>query len=272
MGDGVVEAAGRNVRPARDEGRADAPFAHRVLVEPPRGDGGAGPLAAHHREVAGLAAGFVGVAPVGGEPLLRDAGIHQRPGRTGAVVRQEEHIGVVEGALRVEVVDHAADLGIHELHHRGVDLHPARVLGTLFLGTLRPRRGVVGEPSRELRIFPERRVRGNEPKGGLTLGAGTACGDRPGGIGAAVAIQPSVRHLQRIMRRGERQIREKRGVAVALPQVAEQRVRVGRAGVEIRREFRHPLAVTDILRHFHRRDGPLIGEVAGAAGEQRERS
>ena len=169
------------------------------------------------------------------------------------------------------MIDHATDLRIHQLHHRRVDLHPPRILQTPFFRAFGPGCGVVGEPAWKPGVLPERRTLGNQAKRRLPLGASLAGGHRPGCVGAPVAVQPVVRHLQRVVGRGEGQVGEKRGAGVALLQMAEQRIGVGRARIEVARQFIHRPAVLDVLRYFHRRNFLLIGEVAGAAGEQRER-
>ena len=61
----------------------------------------------------------------------------------GAVVRDEENQRVLEGAHRLDLVEHAADLPVHAVDHRGVDRHLGRLESLLLLGQVRPGHGPV---------------------------------------------------------------------------------------------------------------------------------
>ena len=62
---------------------------------------------------------------------------------TGAVVRGEEDERVPESAHGLELLDNAADLTIHSIHHRRVDRHLRRLEPPLLLRQLAPRQRAV---------------------------------------------------------------------------------------------------------------------------------
>ena len=135
-------------RPVHEERDRDSAFVRPVLVASQRRVGEMGPSTPIGAVGVGCARQDVGAiaeahrAPVRG--LLRD--LHdQRRQRVdpaellaaGAVVGQEDHERVVERGGALDRVDHAPDRAIHRRHHRGVDLHPARL--PLAVGCLVPR-------------------------------------------------------------------------------------------------------------------------------------
>jgi len=78
---------------------------------------------------------------------------------TRAVVGREEDQRVFNGAHRLELRDHAADLLIHAVHHRGVDRHLRGLKLALSAGQLAPRHGAVYLVGPELRDVLGKRIR-----------------------------------------------------------------------------------------------------------------
>ena len=104
------------LRPVDDQRRRDAPFVNPGLVAAERRVGHrrpARPQAEVRRRRAGRRRRVVAV-------------VADHDLRAGAVVGEEKDQRVLEGAHRAELVEHPADLAVHPVDHRRVDLHLRR--------------------------------------------------------------------------------------------------------------------------------------------------
>ena len=63
--------------------------------------------------------------------------------RAGAVVGEEQDQRIVEGAHGAKLPEHAADLAVHAINHRGVDRHFDRLELALLVGQVAPGDGTV---------------------------------------------------------------------------------------------------------------------------------
>ena len=111
-------------RPVGDERRADAPFVTVVFVQPERRAAGVGPPAAV--AVVGLRTPHRRESGTRVECVLRPATLvepERVPLGARPVVAQEQDQRVVEFAVLLQVVHHAADVPVHARHHRRVHRH-----------------------------------------------------------------------------------------------------------------------------------------------------
>ena len=149
------------------------------------------------------------------------------------VVGEEDDDRVVELALVLECLDHPADVDVHPVDHRRVDLHLARGDGALVGGELGKRRpvlervGVLGLRGRQ------------QAERHLALEAALAQRLGPVVVDALVLVLVFLQRLERPVRRRERQVGEERpALLVGLPLL---QVLDDLRGVEVRR--------VEVVRH-----------------------
>ncbi len=184
--------------------------------------------------------------------------------RVGAVVGHEDENGVVVLAARLEVVDYPADAFVEQFDHRGIDFHLARLADPFLVGKLGP----AWELAAALVHRQVGRDQAHRLHPRMTFGPDRVI---PAIVAAAVRLEPFVRNLKRIVRRGVGEIAEEGALGPGIRQKLDHPVGIVRGRIEpFRQTVGHVAAIVVIQRlwplAFGQREN--IVEMAGAAAQE----
>ena len=176
-----------------------------------------------------------------GHQLRAELGERFQQRAFGTVVGHEQDEGVVELALLAQVIDDPADVPVHALDHRRVDLHGSCGNLLLFIAQRVPLRAELNQRVRFDVCLDQTQCL-------EFFQAFEAQHLRAGVITATVFLDDLGRCLQRPVRRGEGQVSEERPGLIAFLEVLQQLVAEGIGGIEILRQLVNKLIVLDVQR------------------------